>query len=268
MKLTELQDLFVKAIRGDIDPRIQALIEPGGRLAKDEAIQVYQNDYFARMPDALGETFEGVWSLLGDEEYYVAARVYLDVYAPYSHNLGDFGHKFGDFLTERYPEISYIGDLADFEWSFKELFHRAYEKGLGPEAFADLNNPEHTGFSFVSSFELRNYKNGIYELWTHREDPERANIEIDTGKPDYLLLYKQEQEIFIHTLHPLEYLILRELKVGVSLSEAIEAALEEFEKDPETAGGDELIQKMITNLFTLISQKGLVRQIFKPEFIA
>ena len=56
----------------EIDPGTGALgIRPAGRLkTAASALEVYRRAYVARLTEALGDTYEAVWSVLGDDVFF------------------------------------------------------------------------------------------------------------------------------------------------------------------------------------------------------
>ncbi|MFX5734457.1 DNA-binding domain-containing protein, partial [Acinetobacter baumannii] len=84
----------------------------------------YRRGYRARLTEALGETYEAVWRVLGDEEFFSATRSFIAEEPSRSYNLSDYGQRFPDFLSARYQqEAGFLGHLAHLEWAFKSCFH-------------------------------------------------------------------------------------------------------------------------------------------------
>ena len=78
-----MQELLCKSIISQkIDPQLLNGIIPGGNLSTQEALEVYLNGYPARLTDALGQVYEAVWPVLGDEEFFRVCREYILKY-PY-----------------------------------------------------------------------------------------------------------------------------------------------------------------------------------------
>src|SRR5688572_29447575 len=79
MNLTALQKAFAKAVylsKKNPEELLHEII-PGGSLDVKGALGVYQNGYPARLTEQLGETFEAVWWVLGDEDFLTVCRTYI-----------------------------------------------------------------------------------------------------------------------------------------------------------------------------------------------
>lgn len=235
MRLPELQKAFT---RGVLDGRAVP-VRGGGRLSPKAALAVYRDGYFARLTEALGETYEGTWSVLGDEGFFAACRDYIVKNKSSFYNLSDYGRDFGRSLKSR--EFPFLGELADFEWSFKNLFH---EKQHG---HADLTKaaPE-SALAFGKAVVLRRHKFSVYSVWKKRKS--RAALPRSAwDKPEQLLLYKRNGDIFVKTVPTEEFRVLERLSNNSSLA----AALFAIKLDPRRA----------SELFSMISEAGIVERI-------
>ncbi len=142
--LEALQRRFVRSVTYLSDPEFVAAVTGGGKLTAAQAVDVYRAGYPARLTEALGETYEICWRVLGDEGFFAAARGYIARFPSRSHNLSDYGAEFPEFL-ESLPIASdapYLGDLARFAWTFKELFHAKPHAALDPAVLAAKARPD------------------------------------------------------------------------------------------------------------------------------
>ena len=96
--LEALQRRFVRSVTFMTDPELVAAVTGGGKLSAAEAVDVYRGGYPARLTDALGETYETCWRVLGDEGFFAAAQTYISRHPSRSHNLSDYGEAFPEFL--------------------------------------------------------------------------------------------------------------------------------------------------------------------------
>ena len=108
-------------------------------MDSNAAVGVYRTGHIVRLTEALGETFEAVWWVAGDEHYFQLAKEFLLAHPSASYNLSDFGISFPNFLDKRQPfsDLPFLADLARFEWLFKEVFHLPPHTGLTPEQFQE-----------------------------------------------------------------------------------------------------------------------------------
>lgn len=244
-----LQRQFTASAIGEADGDFVASVYGGGKLSAADAVDVYRGGYPARMTEALGETFEACWRVLGDEDFIEACRVYSRSVPSVSHNLSDYGATFPEFLLGRFNEHApFIGDLANWEWSFKELFHAAPHAGLTPAnlSVAVKNN---SVLIFGSAVKLLSFKHKVHGLWTRdRSDGSPLNRSDWEGHQQALLYKSGGTPVFSRLLAAPEASAFRSLFEGRPLDEALAAA----------EGLDEAAAR---NLFSFISEAGLIVEV-------
>ena len=96
--LEALQRRFVRSVTFLTDPELVRTVTGGGKLTAAEAVEVYRGGYPARLTEALGETYEICWRVLGDEAFFAAAHDYIARAPSRTHNLSDYGADFPEFL--------------------------------------------------------------------------------------------------------------------------------------------------------------------------
>lgn len=245
-QLELLQRQFTKSAIGAVDPALVGVIRGGGKLSAADAVEVYRGGYPARMTEALGETFEACWRVLGDEEFLEACRVYARSVPSRSHNLSDYGASFPDFLQRRFEkDAPFIGDLGRLEWSFKELFHAAPHAGLTPKNLSVAVKPDSV-LIFGSAVIILSFNHQVHGLWKRDRTDDAPLNRSDWEGVQQALLYKSGgTPVFSHILAAPEASALRSLFEGRPLDEALAAA----------EGLDEAAAR---NLFSFISEAGLV----------
>src|SRR5690242_17972840 len=94
--LASLQQRFAEAVldASAVPPEVK----PGGALTAEAAVGVYRTAYPARLTEQLCETFEGVWSVLGDERFFKRCREYIAGNASPYYSMSDYGAGFPEFL--------------------------------------------------------------------------------------------------------------------------------------------------------------------------
>lgn len=242
------QQLTASAI-GKADPALIASIRGGGKLTSAQAVAVYRNAYPARMSEALGETFEACWRVLGDEDFLEACRVYARSVPSKTHNLSDYGSSFPDFLLKRFKKSApFIRDLANLEWSFKELFHAAPHAGLTP-ANLSVAVKNDSVLIFGSAVNLLSFTHKVHGLWKRDRSDATPLNRSDWEGPQQALLYKSGgTPVFSHILAAPEASALQSLFKGRCVADALAAAV----------GLDESSAR---NLFQFISEAGIVVEV-------
>jgi hypothetical protein len=224
--LERLQRRFVRSATFAADPEFVAGVEGGGRLTAAEAVDVYRGAYPARLTEALGETFEACWRVLGDEGFFAAARGYIARTPSRSYNLSDYGESFPEFLESR-PEAEaapFLGDLARLEWTVKELFHAKAHAGLSAAALAAAAGPRSV-LRFGGAVRLLALGHRVHAIWTRDRSNDAPLDEADWTGAERLVLYKKEgNRIFSRPLSGPEHAALSALAAGRALEDALASA--------------------------------------------
>ncbi len=90
-------------------------------------LKIYANAYRLRLIEVLQSDFEGLHTLLGDEEFDKLARTYIDRH-PSSHpSVRWFGAHMAEFLHQAAPYDAYpiFEEMARFEWALTSAFDAA-----------------------------------------------------------------------------------------------------------------------------------------------
>ena len=220
------QHQFARLIRGASPSSESPVIKPAGRLRTETAWEVYRRGYPARLTSALGETYETVWALLGDAEFFRLCAVFIDSQTSRSHNLGDYGEHFVSFLQNHVPQerAELLVELAHFEWLFRECFHEATPVETPPvdwpslTAASDLKVLLRAHAKFCSSHYRVDdiHRNRLTGL--SAEDLARAETRIG------FLLYRSDDQVYVSELDPSVYALGAALAEGFTLNQAVERA--------------------------------------------
>ncbi len=244
-----LQKQFTSSAIGEADSALVAAVRGGGKLTSAEAVEVYRGAYPARMTEALGETFEACWRMLGDEEFLEACRIYARSVPSVSYNLSDYGSSFPDFLLTRFgSHAPFIGDLGSLEWSFKELFHAAPHAGLAPKKLSVAVKKDSI-LVFGSALIFLSFSHQVHGLWKRDRADDTPLKPSDWSGRQQVLLYKSGgTPVFSRLLAAPEASAFKALSVGRPLSEALAAA-------------ESLDEAAARNLFSFLSDAGLVVEV-------
>jgi hypothetical protein len=215
--LRETQEEFAAALLGN------------GAHRFDRRLQVYRNNVFASLIQALADVYPVLARLVGRDYFDQAARRFVRQHPSRSGNLHDFGSELPGFLAGL-PEAAsfpYLSDVAALEWAWHEAFHAGDAPALDaaslaslPEsAIADLRVRLHPAARLVAS------PYPVLAIWEANIGgaPETGEIRLDAG-PDKLLVTRKELERVIERLTPGEFGLLYALASGESLADACAAA--------------------------------------------
>jgi hypothetical protein len=224
--LEALQRRFVRSVTFMADPDFIAAVTGGGTLSAAEAVEVYRRGYPARLTEALGETYEACWRVLGDDAFFAAARDFIARAPSLTHNLSDYGAGFPEFLESR-PDAEhapFLGELARFEWAFKELFHAAPCPGLDAKVLAARARPDSV-LRLGGGVRLLSLRFRVQEIWRRDRADDAPLKSSDWEGAERLILYKLEgNPIYVRALTAPEHAALTGLAAGRPLGDALAAA--------------------------------------------
>ena len=255
LTLSQFQHQFSQASRRPektgVDPLLLNEIVPGGSLSSEAALEVYRTGHIVRLTEALGETFEAVWWVAGDDHYFQLAKEFLLTYSSASYNLSDFGKYFPEFLAKKHPfsDLPFLADLARFEWVFKEVFHLPPHTSLTPDHFQQHSLSGNLRLSFGPSVRLFRSPYSVYEIWKLRGTKQASLPEKDWSTPQWLLCYKHQQQVYVKHLSEPEYLLLHHLCSGASIEESLDRTLQDF---------SDITASTVSDLFKVVNYTGIV----------
>jgi len=214
-----------------------------GSLSPEEGFAVYQRAYVARLTEALGDTYESVWKVLGDLIFFDVCEKFITAHGSQAYNLSDYSVKFIDYLISQSAsvEFPFLSDLAHLNWLHKEVFHRAQETGLSGEALMALLEKENGRASTVAGFELVTSEYCIFDIWKALKE--------DSAPPEsfvqkqFMVLYKSDHQVYLKQLTEHQYRAFENIRLGLPIMEALDI-LEEFE---------------LTELFHFLSKYALLK---------
>lgn len=246
-QLKDIQDQFLSAVKNESED-ILSSIQPISSLSSRECIDIYVRGYGARLTEALGETFQAVWWILGDEDFFKITTEYIIKNPSNVFDLSDYGANFPQFLSSNQNTNEIIGDLAAFEWFFKETFHKKNVDPTELNLVAAMENIENVRFNLSESAFLFSSVFPIYEIWQRRTEPVETLDNISWAEGENIILYKKNSQVFVKKMNAQEFFLIQSLSDGQSLGETLQSLMEKFPTIDAT---------QIQSYFALISQLGV-----------
>ncbi len=237
-KLRELQKAFGASVLaedhdGAEGSRAAAFIHRG-KLTPQQQLQIYRNNYFLGMGEALRATYSVINELVSEGFFSYAADCYIRRHPSTTGDLGNFGDDFPEFIETFEPAADhpYLGDVARLEHAWHQVMQAADAAPLSGsrlQALADAA-PENLRFRLPPASRLLQSRWPIWTLWNcHYSEATEADrsrkIDLDSGGERVLVIrpqWRNEAQL----LSPGEFAFLSALSAGQALPEAIEAALE------------------------------------------
>jgi len=230
--MTSLRDIqrgFAAAIR---DPRAAGSFSPlvqAGNLTAPRRLQLYRNNHYATLTEALEAVYPVVLRLVGERFFRQTARSYIESYPSRFGDVHHYGDDFGDFLNRlpqaaRYP---YLGDVARLEWAYHSVFHTERQVPLDLEALRAVAPEDypHLRLDFQPAARLLASEYPVLRIWETNQEgwagEEGVHLE---AAGDHLLIMREATEVLLVPLGLGEHRLLRGLADGLALAEALAAA--------------------------------------------
>ncbi len=194
-------------------------------------IEIYKNNMMTALRRALRDYYPLIASLLGEECFHSAAKIYIERYPSRSGNLSDYGEYFSDFLIDFAPtnHLAYLPEVATYEWICHQLYFAAEHPPLNIQTLHAVTAEtfDQLFFTLHPACQIAMFHYPIIEI-----------IEICKGKLDhldlesphlqtetYLLLMRQQDHIIFETLTAGEFTFLQALQEHQTLADALTITL-------------------------------------------
>jgi hypothetical protein len=222
--LRNIQREFALALL-DREKRVPTLIRGGARA--ERRFDVYRNNVFASLVEALATRFPVCVSLVGEEFFRATARTFVEMCPPRSPLMMEYGDRFGDFIDLFPParSLPYLADVARLEAARTRAYHAADAEPLSADELAALPPCawEDTRVVIHPSVQIVRSPYSVVTVW----EAHAATVtppEIDASVPEDALVVRPGLEVEVHRLPPGAAMFLTKLVEGASFREAARKA--------------------------------------------
>ena len=242
--LYALQRDFADALFDAEDDRVLDHVAGDDVFLKKKRLDIYRNNVFYSLADALGDLYPVIRRLVGEEFFRATACSYLRQHPPRHAAMVYLGAEFPRFLHdfEHTRPLAYLPDVARMELAW----HRAYHaRDAAPLQVTDLQGmaPEELAAARLAlhpSLQLLDSAFPVFRIWQANQEDSAADETIDLrAGSEAVCVCRPEHEVLVHRLAPGEFRFLHALRDGTGLGEALAAAQD---LDPEFNSSDYLAQ--------------------------
>lgn len=210
-----------------------------GNLPAGERLAVYRNNIFSSLTDALRETFPVVCRLVDERFFSYAAHEFIAAHPPKRPSLTEYGGAFADFLAGFPPcqDVSYLGDVARFEWLMNVAAYAADAEPASPECLSGIGSQDAAllVFTFSPSYGYLSSRWPVERIWRANQPGACSDAAIDLASGSaHLEVSRQNGDVVFRALDDSTFAFRQALAKRASLGEAIEQALA---IDPDFAVG-------------------------------
>ena len=226
-RLAERLEEFASAL---LDPERavpEGLVGPDGEPSA-RRFAVYRNNVFVGLTDALRAGFPCVVKLVGDEFFAAMARVFAAATPPSSPVLLHYGAEFPDFIASFPPAepLPYLADVARIERAATEAYHERDEAPLLPSALAGVPPDQalFLRFRLHPSVRLLRSPFPAFTIW-RMNAADGTPAPVDLSDAQDTLVLRPDAEVDVRQVHPASHDFVAALAQGMTLAQAMEAAL-------------------------------------------
>lgn len=225
--LLELQRSFLEAIISGDPSGLEAAVAGNG-LTPAQRIQVYRNNTFITLTDALAAAYPAIVRLVDRKFFNYAAARFIPGNLPDRPCLFEYGGGFADFLAAFAPVADYpfLPDVARLEWAVNTAWNAPDRPPLAFEALAGA--AMEAGDTLRLSLDALYLASGwnIDEIW----QASRGEADTDTApaaQPVRLQIRRGGPGVMVERLDPAAWSLRHHLAHGETLGRAAAAAFAE-----------------------------------------
>jgi len=224
LALRETQQLFFAALLDRVhSAAVLPLLRQGRGPGAAQRLQIYRNNLFEGLGDALRAVYPVLAQLVGDDFFRQLARRFIAAHPLRSAQLQGFGRELPALLSTVAADWPYLADVAALEWAWHEVYHEADGVPLRPEHLARLPAGRQLDLrlALVPAARLVASRYPVLRIWQAHQgvaDPHFA-LSLDEGGV-HLLLLRRALEIEFVLLSEAEHGWLSALAAGRTLAEA------------------------------------------------
>lgn len=229
-------------------------IKPNDRLTSFERLEIYNRQYWFRVISSMIEDFPGLRAVLGERRFEEMSKAYITDCPSQSFTLRNLGARLQSWLR-KHPKWAGAKqdlalDIARLEWADIEAFDGKAEPALRPE---DLTGADDANLvlKLQPYLQLLSLKYPVDDLLLEvreedddtdfasnafQEKRKRKRVQAAAKlkpEPIFLAVHRIDYSVYFRRIEREEFAILKALRAGKPLSEAIELGLRRTAIVPE-----------------------------------
>jgi hypothetical protein len=202
-------------------------IRAAGQASARRRFDIYRNNVFASLTDALATRFPVCRALVGDEFFRALAGVFVELSPPRSPVLMFYGDEFATFIDTFPPasSVPYLGDVARLEAGRTHAYHAADAEPLSVDELAAFAPCawERMRVALHPSVQLVTSAYPIVSIWEAHLEPGRSSP-VQVTPPEDALVARPNLAVEVRRLLPGGSVFLSRLAGHATLGEAFEGA--------------------------------------------
>ena len=168
-QLDRLYTAFMEGVYGDLEKAApQDFVKYRSGIDAKEQLAIYRSSVRETLIQALQDIYPAVHSGLGERNFRLLARDYVDQFPSQSSSLDDYGAFLSDFMLQHpaLQEQRHMADVARVDWCWHRAFHAADTPLPDPHRIKQaLLNTETTLLQRASGAALVLSTHPCFDLW-------------------------------------------------------------------------------------------------------
>ncbi len=187
-------------------------VEPVSAITR---LNVYRDGYYLRLLEALGQDYEVLRALIGDDEFDQVARDYIREYPSHFRSIRWYGKEFSTFLKQKTDERCLI-EMAQFEWLLTESFDAADSPVITMENMAAIPPKKWPKMRFMLHPSLRQLDlfTNVVPIWQSYKEKEIFLSPQETDASAPWIIWRKQYDIHFCSLSPAENFMLQTIMAG------------------------------------------------------
>ncbi|KTD37204.1 DNA-binding domain-containing protein [Legionella oakridgensis] len=220
--LHEVQHRFKQGVLNE-DPAFHVYIKKNKRLHPERLLQVYRNNYYISLTEALENIYPLTQKLVGKDFFAATAKAYIRCYPSISGDLHEFGGQLSRFLDDFPPTqtLPYLPEIAQMEWAGHQAYHAEESPVVDWQILAKI--PEESygkiKLQLTAACHLFAFKFPVLAIRDFCYEPHSEHLNLDSNG-EYVLVTRRNMQIYFEKLTAGEYVLLLALQQGRHMQEA------------------------------------------------
>jgi hypothetical protein len=245
--LAELQKDFQHYLMQQ-DSVIETDIISTEKVSANTRLDIYRNAYYSRLFEVFQLDYPALHTLLGDEEFMLLGRRYVDAHPSQFRSIRWFGNHLANFMEQRQPYADklILREMACFEWSLTEAFDAVDEVVLPLEEMASIpfdKWPE-MRFEMHTTVKRVDFQWNILQLWKEAQAEEALHPQCHETAISYLI-WRKDYEVQFTSLSSDEAYMIDAMLAGTNFGDICEGLCEWLEPEQVAMHAASLLKRFI-----------------------
>ncbi len=230
--LNKLQTGFAADLQRASLHDLKNIILPG-KFDSNELMQVYRNNYYISLTEALRSVYVSVDKLVGKGFFDFVAHGYIEAHPSRSGNLHELGGEFETYIgaLEQAASVPYIADVAKLDWAWHRMFHAEDSNSLAIDVLVGYQHKDFGAlcFQLVPACQILKMDYTVFGLWNHcREIPgfESSDELSYENEQQFIMIYRSGLDVVVAMVSQAKALFIEKLREGMCLADVAELAME------------------------------------------